>query len=506
MRAARPPSSLPSPILGAAVTSLLATLVACGGALGAGEAAWPPAGKQWFDRANASFRVGDMDDARIAIDNALKVVPDREEARLLSAKVALADLEYDRALAALRGIDSREARSVRGRAYWYAGDLERAADELDKLITDPEVRDPWATEIAKLARVGAGRKPFAVSGGMVAVMEMPRAGTTSLIVPLELNGEPALGLIATGTAEAVIDSSGGAKPAWVSLRFGEKIEVRDVPTLATDLSGISRQVNAPIKILLGVNLLRHLHPTFDFTGGQFVVRSFDPPPPPVATTAKLAYMRGGGMLLRGAFGADPSAAACSLLIDTSRPFPVALDVGGWKKAGVDPATLRPVSGVAELREGIVPMLRIGAFDIPHVPGLQSDAAVKEREDGLGIEIDGLAGAGLLATFRVTLVDNGRTMWLEDMPAEALNQPPLIPQLEENPDLEVPAGEDEKPAPANQGKPAVPAKPGKAPAAAPAAVAPAPAPAKPPSAAAPAAASPPGAVKGSAKNAAPGAKP
>ncbi len=444
-----------------------------------------------------------MEDARAAIDNALKVVPEREEARILSAKVALAELEYDRAVAALRGVDSREARSVRGRAYWYSGELERAADELDKLLADPEVRDPWAAEIAKLARVGAGRKPFDVSGGLLAVMDMPRAGTTAMIVPLELNGEPALGLIATGTAEAVIDSSGGAKPSWVSLRFGERVVVRDVPTLASDLSGLSRQVNAPIKILLGVNLLRHLHPTFDFTGGQFVVRSFDPPPPPAATTVKLSYVRGGGMLMRGAFGAEQAALPCSLLIDTARPFPVALDLAGWKKAGVAPASLRPVPGVAELREGVLPLLRIGAFDIPHIPGLQSEASVKEREEGLGIEIDGLAGSGLFATFRVTLVDGGRTMWLEDLPAEALNQRPLMPPVEDVPEGE-PAPDENAPAPGKATPPA--GKAGAAPSAPGAAAAPKTAPTG--AAGSPRPAAPPAAAPGAAKNAPPaaGAKP
>ncbi len=50
--------------------------------------------------------------------------------------------------------------------------------------------------------------------------------------------------------------------------------MRDVPALAKDLSGISKQVNAPIKILLGVNLLRHLRPTIDSRkGSQFIVRA-----------------------------------------------------------------------------------------------------------------------------------------------------------------------------------------------------------------------------------------
>jgi hypothetical protein len=238
-------------------------------------------------------------------------------------------------------------------------------------------------------------------------------------------------------------------------------------------------VNAPIKILLGVNLLRHLHPTFDFTGGQFVVRSFDPPPPPVATTVKLSYVRGGGMLLRAAFGADQSAPPCSLLLDTALTYPVALDTAAWKKAGVEASSLRAVPGASELREGVLPMLRLGAFDIPRVPGLQGDSTVKEREDMLGIELDGLIGAGLLSTFRVTLVDGGRTMWLEDLPAEALNQPSLLPPPEAEgapPAAEPPVEEPTKPA----GKPGA-----KAPAlkgsgsAAPAAAAPPPANASPP---------------------------
>ncbi len=458
----------------------------CAAAGGSG-ADWPPISKRWFDRGDASFRQGDLEDAEIASDNALRVTPDREEVRLLAGRIALAKLEYARALQVLKGLDSTEARSLRGRAYWYSGDVDHAADELEKLVADPEIRDPWATEIAKLARRGTGRKPFEMSGGEVGVTDMPRTGSTAMIVPLEINGEPGLGLIATGTAEAVVDSSAGGQANWVSLRFGERVEVRDVPALAKDLSGISRQVNAPIKILLGVNLLRHLHPTFDLIGGQFVVRRYEPPPPPVATTVKLNYVRGGGMLLRGSFGADATAQACSLLVDTSIVYPVALDAGGWKKAGVPQSALRSVPNGGSMKSGTVPLLKLGAFDLPGVPALSGDEPVKEREDGLGIELDGLIGSGLLANFRVTLADAGRTMWLEEMPREAFA--PLDPSLTvpETPD-DAPGTDDAADAAdddsAPAGKNGKPAKPGAAkPAAAkPAAAAPAPAPVKAPAAA------------------------
>lgn len=393
-------------------------LVGCAAA-GPSEPEWPPKSKGWFDRAMVSFRGGDIDDAKLAVERALELAPKRQEVKLLAARVAITELDFDRTLQILAKTGGTDAAGLRGRAYWYSGQVEQAADELEQLLADPEVRDPWALEVSKLARRGVGREPFKMSGGLLAVMEMPRVGSTSLLVPVEVNGEPALALVATGTAEVVIDSSGGKEPSWISLRFGERIEVKDVPALAQDLSGVSKQVNAPIKLLLGVNLLRHLRPTFDFAGGQFVVRSFEPPPPPQATTLHLSYVRGGGMLARGAFGAEPDAPAASLLVDTAMSFPVALDDDGWRKAGVQLASLTGQRG-SPLKQGVIPMLRLGAFELPHVPGVFG-APVAQLEKSLNIDLDGLLGSGVMAAFRVTLVDGGRTMWLEDLPKEVLEQ-------------------------------------------------------------------------------------
>ncbi|HYJ08828.1 MAG TPA: hypothetical protein VEX18_07455 [Polyangiaceae bacterium] len=451
--------------------SLGLALAAGCAAAGPGDADWPPLAKKWFDRAEASFKTGDIEDADTAIDSALHADKARPAIRLLAARIALARLEYAKVLTLLKGVEGSEASSIRGRALWYSGQVEQAADELEQLVADPEVRDAWATDIAKLSRRGIGRKPFTMSGGMVAVTEMPRAGTAALIVPVEISGEPALGLIATGTAEVVLDSSRGGEPSWVSMRFGDKIEVRDVPALSKDLSGVSRQVNAPIRALLGVNLLRHLHPTFDFMGGQFVVRNFEAPPPPEATAVKLNYVRGGGMLLRGALGTASSNTPASLLIDTSIPFLVALDDGGWKKAGVPLTSLRSVPNQGSLKQGVLPLLRLGAFDVPSVPGLSGNDPVKELENGLGIDLDGLVGSGLFASFRVTLVDGGRTMWLEDMPREALDQKPIDWSRDEAPVDESVYEELDREEAAEKaksaGKPGAASKPGAAPKAAPA---------------------------------------
>jgi hypothetical protein len=407
--------------LGAAVAA------GCGPSLGAD---FPPLAKKWFERATASYHEVDFEDAELSIDNALRIEPKREEIRVLAARVALAGLNYDRALAQLEGIVSPEARAVRGRALWYSGQVERAADELEQLVANPEVKDAWAQEVAKLARRGAGRQPFRMSGALLAVSEMPQVGGTAFVVPLEIDGEPVLGLIATGTAEVIVDSGSGRQPSWVSLRFGERVEVKDVPALTKDLTGISRQMNAPIKVLLGVNLLRHIRPTVDFQGSQFVVRTFDPPPPPRATTVHVGYIRGGGMVFRTALGQSEGSAG-SLLVDTSMQFPVALDDGGWQKAGVALSSLKAVPDGGKLRQGLLPRMSLGAFDVPKVPGVYG-APLDEFEKGLEVNLDGMVGSGLLAAFRVTLADGGRTLWLEDT------------TLTESPDARPPAKEPSKP--------------------------------------------------------------
>lgn len=431
----KPPSSRSKALLRIALLGcvLAWSALGCGPAVPK-DAEWPPLGKKWFERAQHSYKSGDIEDAQIASDNALKLVPGKAEVRTLAAQVALAQLEYDRALQLTRGLSGDEVTAIRSRAYWYGGKLEKAAAELETLLANPDVRDPWATEVIKLARQGRGRKPFEMSGGLLAVTEMPRIGTTSLIVPLEVDGEPALAMIATDVAEAVVDSSSGKEASWISLRFGERVEVSDVPAMARDLSRISRQLNAPIKMLIGVNLLRHLHATFDFAGGQFVVRTFEPPPPPVATTLKVNYVRGGGMVLRCAFGVDDGAPEASFLVNTSMTYPVALDQRGWEKAGVKVSSLSAVPNTQSIKQGTLPMLRLGAFEVPQVPGVLG-GPVQELEKGLDIELDGLLGSGLLAAFRVTLVDRGKTMWLEDLPRESV---PAGPPLEDTVEPAAPA--------------------------------------------------------------------
>lgn len=371
-----------------------------------------PTAIKWFQRAKAELRVGDVEEARDSVTKALSLAPEDEELRVLAAQVHLAMLDYAEAVKLLKGIKGPQAAGLRGRALWYKGDLEAAADALEGMLNDPEVVDDWAKSIAKLARRGAGRSQFTISGGLLAVVEMPHVSPTApyFVVPIEIDGEPALSLVSTGYAEVVLDSSTRAEPSWVSLRFGGRLEVQDVPALTQDLSGISKQINAPIKAILGVNVLRHLHATIDWSGRQFVARSFSPPPPPDSTRLPLYYAKGGGMLMQSNLGDKPA----SLLIDTSMALPISLDEDGWKKAGVDPKDLKllPDDPEKKLKEGMIPLLKIGSSEITQVPGYFT-GQVKQVEEKLAFDIDGMVGNGLLAYYRVTFGDGGRLMWLED---------------------------------------------------------------------------------------------
>ncbi len=218
-------------------------------------------------------------------------------------------------------------------------------------------------------------------------------------------------MITTGSGEVVVDSSTRQEPSWISsLRF-DHLEIHDVPALAQDLSGISKELGAPIKVVLGVNLLRHLNATFDYRGHQFVTRSFAPPPPPAATRLDLHYARGGAMVVQSAIGGDKGALA-ALLVDTSRPFYVALDDAGWKKAGIDVSTLKTIDPDQKVREGTLSQINLGAFPIKGVSALYG-VPITDLEKATQVDLDGLIGAGLLYPYRCTFSDEGRVLWIED---------------------------------------------------------------------------------------------
>jgi hypothetical protein len=386
---------------------------------------------------------------------------------LLAGRVALARLDFPMALKATEGVKTTDAHMIRGRAFWYSGELERAADELEAMLHDPSVRDGWARDVAKLARRGQGRKPFNMTGGIIAAVEMPTAGPL-LVVPCEIDGESVLTLVATGVGEVLIDSATRKEPSWVSMKFGDRVEMHDVPAIPYDLSALSKQLQAPIRALLGVNLLRRMHVTFDRRASQFIVRQSDPIVPSTASRVPLYYVRGGGMMMKVGLGKKGDVPT-GVFVDTRSAFPVSLNDATWAAAGVPVSSLKSDPALpANYKAGVIPMLRIGSFDVPQVPGVQG-AELDEIKQQLDVNFGGLLGAGFLQPFRITMGDEGRHLWVEaDLPEQAagpaapaedpglkLNIPQAPPGATGAPTAAPPKGGPAKP-------PAKPAGPGAAP--------------------------------------------
>jgi tetratricopeptide (TPR) repeat protein len=460
---------LPQSALRHALAALLVGCSAFGCTVSGPDASRPKEAESWYRRAQREYQEADFDEAHDSVGKALAIVPEDPEVKLLAAEVALSSLDYAEVLRLLKGVPGTQASRLRGRALWYKGDLEAAADELEALLNDPEVKDEWAKATSKLARRGAGRTPFRLQGAMLGAVEMVHVSQVApyFVVPLEIDGESALAMITTGSGEVVLDSATRQEPSWVSLRF-DRLEIQDVPALTQDLSGTSKELGAPIKAMLGVNLLRRLNATFDFRGRQFVVRSFAPPPPPAATRLELHYARGGGMVVQSALGGEKGPKA-ALMVDTTLPFPIALDAEGWKKAGIDVASLKPVQGdpQGKLKEGMLPLVRLGAFDIPRV-GAVYGVSITDLEKATAVDLDGVIGAGLLYPYRCTFADGGRLLWIEDDaalekmlapsgpapgagapgPINQADTPPLAPAAPTAPTpLGAPPKDDKKPAPA-----------------------------------------------------------
>ncbi len=342
-------------------------------------AAAPPPRRQVADaRAPRPTARGDIDDASTSIDGALKSSPKDPETRLLGARIALAKLEYTEAIKLSEGIPGSDAQGLRGRAYWYSGDIEKAADELEEMLREsPAVKDSWAREVAKLARRGQGRHPFAIEGAVVASVEMPQAGP-ALVVPCELEGERILAVVATAMGELMIDNSNRKEPAWVNLRFGDKMEVKDVPALTTDLSNISRQLGAPIKALIGVNALRHMHVTFE--SSWVAVRRSQERSSRAADASRvpLFYVRGGGMMMRAAVSKADDGNAL-LFVDSSAFYPLALDDGLLKRSGANLANFTAQPGApAAWKLGMLPYFKLGTLDLPEVPAMQARRSASTR--------------------------------------------------------------------------------------------------------------------------------
>jgi hypothetical protein len=143
--------------------------------------------------------------------------------------------------------------------------------------------------------------------------------------------------------------------------------------------------------------------------------------------------------------------AVAFLVDSTRQFPLFLQDGTWKRAGVDVQSLTPVAGAApNIRQGSVPTFRLGGFDMARLPAV-SGIDIGEITQWLDIDLGGVLGADLLAFFRITVADEGRFMWIEPDPMLTTGSTSTAP-------APTPAPHNDSAAASDAGAPAAPRAP------------------------------------------------
>lgn len=383
--------------------------------------------KKWMKRAADDYRTGDLEDATDSAQAGIKSCPESDDLRILAARISLARLDFKGAVAALENVQGSEAASLRARSYWYSDDLPHTAEELSNALEDPDFKDPWAKPVRELSGTqGTGRHPFKLKEGAARLVDikMPRDLGYQLMVPVEIDGQATTALAVTGVPEVILDSKNATTPRWVSIRFsnGDRaMEFSDVPALVQDLTPYTANQQVQVGALIGMNLLRRLHVTVDRRADQFIIRREEPPPPPAMAKVPVAYVRGGGMVIRSTLRKEFEITS-GLWVDTGSPWSIALPDPTWKKLGIDPTALPTYSGLAH---GRITDARLGGLDLGPVEAVQGISGVEDKLGQLDVDVMGAMGVAFWTALRVTIADAGRTLWIEtDEDTSAVLAPPV----------------------------------------------------------------------------------
>ena len=104
----------------------------------------------------------------------------------------------------------------------------------------------------------------------------------------------------------------------------------------------------------------------------------------------------------------------TFFVDSTSRHPLSMDEIGLTKAGIKTSDLTAFTADpgSKLRQGVVPVVRLGAFDLKKVPAIFG-GPLTDVEKQLQFDVDGVIGVPLLAFYRFTFADSGRVIYLED---------------------------------------------------------------------------------------------
>ena len=239
------------------------------------------------------------------------------------------------------------------------------------MLQDPKVKDPGRGTSSDLARRGQGatrsRWTAASSRRRDAARARPRVARGGGHRPVRARrgagSSPSSRPPRRGDARLEL----AQEPAWVNLRFGRNVEVKDVPALMGDLRADRPPARRAHQSAPGRQFFRHVNATFDRRGDQFVVRK-EESVGAARREPRSALLPSGrrddGSRDRHAAGRS----AAPVPRRHSRPFPSCSRTAAWKKAGVDVRTLTPVADMPNVKDGTLPDFRFGGLRFAEDPG------------------------------------------------------------------------------------------------------------------------------------------
>lgn len=393
---------------------LLAVAVACGAARtphepGPGDPA-PSDPAALTARAAEALAAGDLE----AADDAARAAVEAGgalDARIVSARVALAYGDHPRVLSLLADATDPIGARLRARALMRTGDLVEAARALEA-VDGMEPADGWAAVALPIARRGAARDAYRIEGPERAELPMdPR--TPVPVATLTLDGEEVAALFATSADLTVVAHDRLEEPGLAGAIGLGDIVVHDVPAIPRDLAPVSEALGVDVGVVVGADLMLRLRATLDGRERRIVLRRRGSEASPDARSVPFVTFDGSFVAVRGEL-VRPGGASTSgwLTVDSSGGFPLAVADAAVAALGLSPADLEAVDGApAGVRTFALSRVRLGSIEIEGLPaatGLLSP----ELSEVAGAAIAGTLGAQVLAQMKVGFDPARRLMMVE----------------------------------------------------------------------------------------------
>lgn len=328
--------------------------------------------------ARVAFHVLDAERAHKLLDGLHSA-----DARLLDAKISLAELDFARVEAVLTSVRDPAADRLLAEARWYGDRL----DILGKMLEQRDARDLLPTEIAAVMSHRTDEVRRITSKGAEAV-ELPVVARSGFEIDCRIEGVPELASFDLRSRITRVSRSLVRKAGWAEIEFGkaDSMKVR-VPVVPSDIhEGIS----------VGNDVAQYLHARFDYAARTVSLTTAARTRPPGSQSIGVLWLGGWRAVTRATLHGPPDMHNVPVVFeDASSDVVLEPDFLRDNKFGSTPSR-RPVSSIefGTLR------LDIESSRVSAVPFYWTQ------------DIHVVISLRLFRQHRVTIGADGRELWIE----------------------------------------------------------------------------------------------